>query len=314
MTKKSIRPSFSCIFCGNTKGEIFPKTDAKNKMPLNVGVCVACGLVQLVDVPSDQELSDFYGSRYRMEYKGHNLPSIKSVFRAAKTASERMRKIASYAQPQARHLDVGSGGGEFTFLAQRAGLIAQGIDPSSDFISFAREAYEIKLRNISLFDVSTDESYEIVTMFHVLEHLSKPGLAIAKVHALLVDDGIFVLEVPNLESKKNSPFNTFFKAHITYFTQASLELLVSRYFKIQFVENDKNLFMVLQKKPMGDEKAELREASVHMALNRLSKKGVIDYLMHGGAISIFRKLLAVFEEKRETTGKSHRAVLERFTE
>lgn len=302
--------AFHCAYCGGNREKSFPTKDAKDGKPLVVAVCLECGLAQLAEVPSDDALEEFYGSKYRSEYKGRRQPALKHAFRAGSRAKERLRKMSGFFKPGDRHLDVGSGGGELTYLAIRAGLDSQGVDLATDYLEFARETYGLTLRNIGLLDVPEDESYQVITMFHVLEHLPRPGDAFTKVHSLLVEDGIFVVEVPNLESKVTSPTNTYFKAHITYFTTASLELLASRHFDVEFFESTRNLFMVLRKKPLSDEHSDLRAASVATSLSRLENKRLSEYAAHGGMTSMIRKIGPTLREKFEIVGKSHRAILD----
>lgn len=304
--------TFTCAYCGGHRDKRFPTRDAKDGQPLDVAGCLDCGLAQLAEIPSDEALKEFYGAKYRMEYKGRRQPAIKHVFRAGTRAKERLRKMAPFFKAGDAHLDVGSGGGEFTYLAKRAGLNAQGIDLATDYLEFARDTYDVTLRNIGLLDIPEGETYQIITMFHVLEHLPKPDAAFAKVHDLLAEDGVFVVEVPNLDSKRTSPTNTYFKAHITYFTRPSLELLASKYFDVALFEETRNLFAVLRKKPLGAEPEDLRQISVARSLSRLENKNLKEYAAHGGLTSMARKVVPTLREKIKIAGKSHRDVLDRL--
>jgi len=312
LIRENHRMPFTCAYCGGNKYKSFLRKDAKDGQPLAVAACLECGLAQLAEIPSDEALKEFYGSKYRIEYKGRKWPTKKHAFRAGTRAKERLSKMGPFIKVGYRHLDVGSGGGEFTYLAKQAGMHAQGIDLATDYLEFARDTYDLTLRNIGLLDIPDSETYQVITMFHVLEHLPRPDDAFAKVHDLLVDDGIFVVEVPNLESKRTSPTNTYFKAHTTYFTQASLEILASKYFSIEFFEKSKYLFAVLRKKPLSNEPDDLRALSVETSLSRLENKNLGEYAANGGLTSMLRKIGPVFREKLIIAGKSHKAVLDRF--
>ena len=66
-------------------------------------------------------------------------------------------------------------------------------------------------------------------------------------HQILKVGGLFVIEVPNLESKATSPFNHFFKAHICYFTSLSLIGLLKDNFSVEYIENEDVIFLICQK-------------------------------------------------------------------
>lgn len=100
---------------------------------------------------------------------------------------KRLRKIGKYAMPGARHLDIGAGGGEFTFLANMMGYDSAGIDPASGYIEHTRENYGTDLRAIDLDQIEPDRKYQLITLFHVLEHLPDPQGAIKSIAGHLED-------------------------------------------------------------------------------------------------------------------------------
>ncbi len=302
--------AFTCAYCNGSTCSSRDVRDAKNDEKIIVSVCLDCGLAQLNDIPDDSELETFYGSEYRVQFRGQKQPANKHVFRAGSRASERLQKMSAFVKSGDRLLDIGAGGGEFTYLATQMGLVAQGIDLATDYLEFAQDVYRVTLRNIGIEDIPEGETYQVVTMFHVLEHLPRPGDAFARIHGLLEDGGIFVMEVPNLEAKNTAPGNFFFKAHTMYFTQVSLELIASRYFDVLFFENDRNLFTVMRKRPLSAEKSELREKSVATSLSRLENKTFAEYAMHGGSTSILRKGRQVLRERMAIAGKTPKAILD----
>ena len=95
-------------------------------------------MVQLKDVPNELDLFDFYKSKYRIEYKKQDRPSPKHVYRAGAQAISRLKKIRPFIRKNTKLLDIGSGGGEFTYLASRMGVKASGIDPSSGYLEFEK--------------------------------------------------------------------------------------------------------------------------------------------------------------------------------
>ncbi len=304
--------SFRCIVCSSDRSTSHKIKDAKAGDLISIACCQNCGLVQLNDVPNEVDLFDFYKSKYRVEYKKQDKPSPKHVYRAGAQALARLKKIVPFMKENTKLIDIGSGGGEFTYLASRMGAEASGIDPSSGYLEYGKNHYSINVEQKQFSQLEETQSYQIVTMFHVLEHLPNPLKVIRKVHKILKVGGLFVIEVPNLESKATSPFNHFFKAHICYFTSLSLIGLLKDNFSVEYIENNDVIFLVCRKaigkmfkKPYSrDLKA------VRLAESRLKHKGLREYIMNGGLLKGFKKIPEAFQERYFSYGKQPKRILD----
>jgi 2-polyprenyl-3-methyl-5-hydroxy-6-metoxy-1,4-benzoquinol methylase len=99
-------------------------------------------------------------------------------------------------------LDIGCGKGFFLSYMQRFGWRSFGIEASSSDIDFAVD--HLKLEGIHLAEwpcaLPQNKQFDVITMFHVVEHLCDPVAALAAVSSQLKPSGILVLETPNLES------------------------------------------------------------------------------------------------------------------
>ena len=203
--------SFHCIACYSDKSISHSMKDAKAGNLILIACCQNCGLVQLKDVPNELDLFEFYKSKYRIQYRKQDRPSPKHVYRAGLQAISRLKKIAPFIRKNTKLLDIGSGGGEFTYLASRMGAGAFGIDPSSGYLEFGKNHYSINVEQKQISQLEGTQSYQIVTMFHVLEHLPNPLKVIRKVHQIPKVGGLFGVEVPTLTSNATSPFNRIYK-------------------------------------------------------------------------------------------------------
>ena len=151
-------------------------------------------------------------------------------------------------------------------------------------------------------------------MFHVLEHLPNPLKVIRKVYQILKVGGLFVIEVPNLESKATSPFNHFFKAHICYFTSLSLIGLLKDNFSVEYIENKDVIFLVCQKSNAKKFKrpSEYNSSAVSLANSRLKYKNLKEYILNGGLFKIFKKIPGTIKERYYSHGKDPKMILESF--
>ena len=306
--------SFHCIACNSDKSISHSMKDAKAGNLILIACCQNCGLVQLKDVPNELDLFEFYKSKYRIQYRKQDRPSPKHVYRAGLQAISRLKKIAPFIRKNTKLLDIGSGGGEFTYLASRMGADASGIDPSSGYLEFGRNHYSINVEQKQISQLKDKHSYQMVTMFHVLEHLPNPLKVIRKVHQILKVGGLFVIEVPNLESKATSPFNHFFKAHICYFTSLSLIGLIKANFSVEYIENEDVIFLVCRKsdKKKFERPFDYNSSAVSLANSRLKYKNLKEYVLNGGLLKIFKKIPETIKERYFSHGKEPKMILESF--
>ena len=108
------------------------------------------------------------------------------------------KDIRGYLRDGMRVLDIGCGPGVFVDLVCRKGYSGVGYDISSAPVNYARK-YK---RGVFYENFPGGESFDIVTMMHVLEHLDEPQELLTQVKQVLVDDGILHVITPNVEATR----------------------------------------------------------------------------------------------------------------
>jgi 2-polyprenyl-3-methyl-5-hydroxy-6-metoxy-1,4-benzoquinol methylase len=220
--------STACVLCGEREGTLVAVND-RHGNPLPVTCCKGCGLTYVDPIPTQPELAQFYAERYRLEYKQASQPRLKHIYRAGRVALDRLRIAALLAAPPARVLDCGAGGGEFSYLMTSRGYRLTGIEPNDGYREFARREYGVDLRPGTLDDVSFDAGeFDLVTIFHVLEHVRDPGQALTRLAGWLKPGGHLYIEVPNALTEVSSPSNLYHRAHLYYFAPQPLVALAQR--------------------------------------------------------------------------------------
>ncbi len=273
----------SCALCDSDNLDLISTKDAKSNVPLNVVFCSHCGLVQQETIPTQEELRQYYSHEYRVEYKSTCSPKSKHVFRAAASALKRLAFLNSMESVSfGKLLDVGAGGGEFVYLAGRAGYDAEGIEPNVGYSDYAREEYGCRIEQGELYQITGQ--YDVITMFHVMEHLPSPLAAFQRAFESLNENGLFFVEVPWIESNDASPNNIFFKAHLFYFAVATLAACASQWFDVERVDTTSNLRVLFRRKLTPGELQLPDEQQVRAIRARLDAKGWGEYLVQGGGI------------------------------
>lgn len=120
-------------------------------------------------------------------------------------------------------LDVGTGGGEFAYLLKSLGHDVTGIEPNKGYAEFSIREYGLNIHNGFIQDIQLPkQSFDLITIWHVLEHTENPAKVIEKLYNLLKPEGVLVVEVPTVESTCQAPNSTFHEAHIYNFNRDSL--------------------------------------------------------------------------------------------
>ena len=216
----STRP---CNLCGDSEVTVLSKR-SRNAVPLQTVICTHCGLVWSDPFPHDPRR--FYESDYRLEYKQAYSPKTKHILRAGRVAIERYGKIKHLLSGRKTVLDVGTGGGEFAYLIKSLGHDLYGIEPNKGYAEYSIAEYALNLQIGFIQDNTfSPNSFDIITIWHVLEHTEDPCAVLQTLQRLLKPEGVLVVEVPNIEANCQSPKSTFHAAHLFNFNLATLQKL-----------------------------------------------------------------------------------------
>ena len=96
-------------------------------------------------------------------------------------------------------LDIGCGSGTFLDVCKQNGWQVEGVDPSPLASKSVFENYNIEVHQGDFNKIKLNKTFDVVTLWGVLEHMSDPIATIKKVKELLNNDGIFVFEVPSAD-------------------------------------------------------------------------------------------------------------------
>ncbi|MEL6895706.1 MAG: class I SAM-dependent methyltransferase [Planctomycetota bacterium] len=301
----------ACHLCDSDAFQLVSTRDAKSGKPLDVSICRDCGLVQQTPMPTHEELEQFYSQDYRSEYKGTLTPRPKHVMRAGENAVKRLHFLKQNCSGDLGSLcDIGAGGGEFLFVCRSNGVAdAVGYEPNVGYGNHARDVLGVDLRIGQLCDI--DQTYDTITMFHVLEHLIHPRQVFGDLWDRMNPGGTLFIEVPWIDSPSISPANTFFKAHTLYFSAETLSSAASAHFERVVVDTSTgNLRMLLERRDRPGPIRLPSATSAAAARQRMANRGWLRYLTTGNGWSKPLRTAAQIFRERSVSGQDAVEVLD----
>lgn len=219
---KSVR---ACILCGS--GEVQQLLVGVRHAPdASVNSCAGCGLVFLWPRPSQEELAEYYASAYRRQYNEGVSPS-QIYHKGAREAQQRVNRLKGILKPSMSVLEVGANAGRFLKEVQPHVSLAIGIEPGDSHRDWASR--EIGITLVKDIDGLGEQKFDLIALFHTLEHIWNPVDFLRVLAGYLAPGGIMVIEVPNVNDAlialyKVPAYAPFYyqKAHLYYFSQATL--------------------------------------------------------------------------------------------
>lgn len=219
---RRVAPETSCNLCHGSEAELIGTRDRRGR-PLRTVLCRGCGLVFSDPRPEEAAEQAYYRDRYRQEYKGVFTPRPAQAYRGVLGALDRIARIEHLLGADAAVLDVGSGAGEFPYVLQSRGYAPRALEPDRACAAFARERLRLDVESRPLAGpVPQGGPFDVITLFHVLEHLVDPLGALSLLASWLAEDGTLVVEVPNVEARTTAPHHRFHRAHLYGFNAVTL--------------------------------------------------------------------------------------------
>jgi cyclopropane fatty-acyl-phospholipid synthase-like methyltransferase len=192
--------------------------------------CQNCGLVQL-----DQCEKITYRFYEESRMHGSKVMEIHEWLNECEWDDQRRYEQLMSLLPNKHVLDFGSGAGGFLLKARNLAATVVGIELEER----VRRHWQSRLSIVSSIDealaLSGGRGYDLITAFHVVEHLRDPRETLQKLGALLTAEGRMIIEVPSADDALLTLFNcdafqrfTYWSQHLYLFTASTLATLIGQ--------------------------------------------------------------------------------------
>ena len=222
-----------CYLCNSTSFNLIKK-GVRDNNDLSILSCNNCGLVSL----------DSFNHIDENFYENSNMHSTKVDISnwLKETEKDDNRRYLDLLEKikNIKILDFGAGNGGFLFKAKEVANDVFGIEPEMQFKSFFKKN---KLNILNSLDELKSKKFDLITAFHVFEHLKEPLKILNDLMPHVSEKGEIIIEVPNCDDALLSYFNsdafsnfTYWSQHLFLFNEKTLTDLVKKAnYKINYI-------------------------------------------------------------------------------
>ena len=182
--------------------------------------------------PAPEKLGSYYESDDYISHTDGKRSLFEKLYHTVKQKAlrDKIKLIEQFQPKKGKILDIGAGTGDFLIMAQKNGWKITGLEPSEKAkgiamakgVSFAEDLADMP-----------DHSTDVITMWHVLEHVPDVKAQITELKRILKPDGVIIIAVPNFKSYDAQHYGKFWAAydvprHLWHFSKTAIKMLFGK--------------------------------------------------------------------------------------
>jgi 2-polyprenyl-3-methyl-5-hydroxy-6-metoxy-1,4-benzoquinol methylase len=196
--------------------------------------CAECGFRFTNPRPDEREILRYYDTPDYVAHDAQKKSLIQQLYKTARkfTISNKFSIVKKYSTGRVL-MDIGCGTGEFLSYCKRNDFETTGIEPNEKARRFASEEFQLSVFGENKLDDFLPASFDIITMWHVLEHVHKLNERLQVVKRLLKPGGTLIIAVPESNSWDAGNYKNFWAAydlprHLYHFSQGTMKKLAEK--------------------------------------------------------------------------------------
>ncbi len=279
----------NCPICSNSdfKNYIVCKDYLVSDESFVITQCTQCDFLLTNPRPSQEEIGKYYQSEAYISHSStkKGLQNKLYHFVRQRALKKKLQLVTRLNQSKTGSiLDVGCGTGHFLQTCKKKGWKIDGIEVDSNTNKRAQEILQQPIHP-SLSDI-TNRSYDIITLWHVLEHVHDLNSYIESIKTLLSPKGHLIVAVPNHNSFDRQHYKEYWAAydlprHLYHFTQSTMKALMKKHgLKIKDtlpMKYDAHYVSLLSEKYISGKSSYLRAYKMGKKSNQWAKEHNNDY-------------------------------------
>ena len=204
--------------------------------------CAHCDLKYTDPAPSKEAIGPYYNFPAYISHTDDKTGLINKLYHSVRnhTLDQKTNWVQSLFTGYKGHLlEVGAGTGAFAHAMTKKGWAVTALEPDAASRERALATYQIKIAPIEELFTLTENKFDVITLWHVLEHVHDLNEYLSTFNKILRPNGRLIIAVPNYTSFDAQFYKKYWAAydvprHLYHFSPTSMEYL-SKKFKMQIV-------------------------------------------------------------------------------
>jgi 2-polyprenyl-3-methyl-5-hydroxy-6-metoxy-1,4-benzoquinol methylase len=239
----------NCPVCnGSNIGEVLCVKDfTVSQKSFSIWQCNDCTCRFTQNAPAPNRIGNYYRSSAYVSHSDTKKGLINNLYHTVRnhTLEQKRRLIEKVSvKNKGSLLDVGAGTGAFAAVMQKAGWGITGLEPDETARKNALKNHQLQLQTLDTLYAFNDTQFDVITLWHVLEHVHELHAYVETFYRILNDAGTLIVAVPNFTSADAATYKEFWAAydvprHVYHFSPVSMQQLMQQH-----------NFKIMQYKPM----------------------------------------------------------------
>lgn len=194
-------------------------------------------MLKTIPQPPVEKLADYYESLDYISHTDRDRGMFATLYQWVKKWSikKKLRLITRENNGTGSLLDIGAGTGDFLVAAKEGGWEVFGMEPNMNALKLASEKGLVLKSSLDQFK---NRQFDVITLWHVLEHVPNLGETILELSSLVKPNGTLIIAVPNFKSYDALHYGKYWAAfdtprHLWHFSGKSLMLLFDNHFQLK---------------------------------------------------------------------------------
>ncbi len=229
----------SCPICLSEK--IAPFLDARDHTvsgkEFSIWECNSCRGKFTQGVPAEDKIGAYYSSEEYISHSDTRTGMVNSIYHMVRgiTLKKKRKLVKKFSSLNSgKILDIGCGTGAFLNEMKQAGWEIMGIEPDAGARSNAATLHGIIPSEPEALFHLEEESFDVITMWHVLEHVHRLHDYLAQLKKIIKPGGVILIAVPNHQSSDARHYRQHWAGydvprHLYHFAPESMKRLASKY-------------------------------------------------------------------------------------
>ena len=222
-----------CPLCKSDDLSMFIKSKdfSTSQEDFEVSTCNKCSFLFTNPRPDEKDIGEYYKSENYLSHTNKKKGLFNILYQTVRNIAIKSKTNLLISKTNTKsHLDIGCGTGEFLNSCEKKGIKTVGIEPSDIARKKAVENYQLDVRKNTSLNQFDDNSFDSISMWHVLEHVYDIQETTKSLSKILKEKGYAIIAVPNHKSFDAKFYKKHWAAwdlpiHINHFNPSTITKL-----------------------------------------------------------------------------------------